>query len=160
MEPFWWCWFNILLKVFHVTFNYLMMEKPRISLKLLINFTWIKVVSYFFKVLTVSLKITKYIRTSVFALLITKKKERNEMYHSLGCCHCLSFLVDNYYLKSMVQIINDSRNFTDLWNLYWCISYKCFAINIDLNNSNRQIYLENDIQMQKQQVLSELWRCL
>ena len=37
-----------------------------------------------------------------------------KMYHSLGCCHCLSFLVDNYYLKSMVQIINDSRNFTDL----------------------------------------------
>ena len=33
-------------------------------------------------------------------------------------------------------------------------------MNIDLNNSNGRIYLQYDIHMQKQQVLSELWRCL
>ena len=82
------------------------------------------------------------------------------MYHSLGCCHCLSFLVDNYYLKSVTQIINDSRNFTDLWKFKLMYATYIFAMHIDLNNSNRRIYLQYNIHMQKQQVLSELWRCL
>ena len=97
-------------------------KNPESTWKFLIIFTWIKVVSILFQGLDNYfkfphfLKNTKFCRAPVFCSLNNQKRRKAmKMYHSLGCCHCLSFLVDNYYLKSVTQIINDSRNFRDLW---------------------------------------------
>lgn len=120
-------------------------KNPQSTWKFLIIFTWIKVVSILFQGLDNYfkfphfLKNIKFCRAPVFCSLNNQKRRKAmKMYHSLGCCHCLSFLVDNYYLKSVTQIINDPRN--SLWK-FKLMYTTYFAMNVDLNNSNGRIYL-------------------